>query len=366
MDVMGDQEGDWQTNSEGNPKLSSSPTFFSTVMPTVMTYIRESIPRFINLNHQTTQKPNYFVYKQPPKTQVNFVKVFNIGRDQPHNSEREDSIEVSVMPTREKPSSSPQTDRSISASVSTLNETLIDAKNREAFNRENNPQNEQLVERQRQEIDVFLRQIRTARSLEKSLIQMENEEQEGDSSGDEDEVYSDKNHTVVLMEKKTNLEEDEEEGIDSIVVNDTSTLSPDSFSKAIEELEEGETESSEQGTEAPTSEELTPTPQAESSVKVVVSPSLVSKKRVILETMKITPKKDKSNSSKQKTEKKTNNALTTAMKKLNQYEKELSNSIQKLKSTPKQAKPSPKKTETPRVPSTQTWTNNNGRNNKLS
>ena len=224
MNVLGDQSDD-QTNIEESPTSGPSPTLFSTIIPTVLNFIRTSHPILV----KPTQRPNYFVYPIPSKTNKNSVRVIDTQPTYSGNSKRE---EVKVVPTKHD-SSTLQVESSRSIPTP-LDEELIDAKNREAFNRKYNRQDEETMRRQRQEIAQFLQQIRLARSLDKSRIQLEKENPKSVNNNEEDEVYSDKEHSVILVEKKTSLEDEEEEGIEEEKV----TISPDSSTRAKEEVNE--------------------------------------------------------------------------------------------------------------------------------
>lgn len=220
----------------------------------------------------------------------------------------------------------------------TLEESQIDAENRRRFNLENNNHDEAFLQQERQEIDDFLRQIRTARSLEKNLIEMEeslNATETSEPLGEDDEVYSVKNQTMVLAEKRVILEEEEKEGVDSVIVNDTQTLTPESLRK--------ETSENERADDPPLdSENVSPTELVRERTPVLFSP-----KKDIAKAKAPKPKAKGS-------------SLSKTMKELTQYEKELFQTIQKLKTKKPNLKTTvPKKPEPP-VASSATWTRQDG------
>lgn len=401
MNVLGDQGND-QTNIEESPTSGPSPTLFSTIIPTVLNFIRTSHPILV----KPTQRPNYLVYPMPSKTNKNSVRIIDTQPTHSGNSERE---EVKVMPTKHD-SSTLQADSSRSIPTP-LDEELIDAKNREAFNLKYNRQDDETMRRQRQEIAQFLQQIRLARSLDKSRIQLEKENPKSVNNNEEDEVYSDKEHSVILVEKKTSLEDEEEEGIEEEKV----TIPPDSSTRAKEEVnenveskkeeeesEESEKEVKDEGVkdkevkeeivgsmeeeENDEEEEESEKPEEESveSKKEGEEPKeqrtttpalslihLSSKPKSSVQeglsvvptkqhygTVKTIPKKDHTNYRK-KTERK-EDASQSSTKKLSQLQKELSKSTQKVKTTQKQSNPSSKQGVIPQIPSTKIWTNAEG------
>ena len=247
--------------------------------------------------------------------------------------------------------------------MQTLEELRIDAENRRKFNQENNNHDEAFLQQERQEIDAFLRQIRTARSLEKNLIEMEesfNATESSEPLSEDDEVYSVKNQTMVLSEKRVILEEEEKEGVDSVIVNDTQTITPETLQKNVLEKDrlegvsienENENDSSENdndsnendSNENDSSNDKENDSQRDESTHVR-TPVLFGPKKEVVKPKVVKPK--------------TKSSLSKAMKELTQYEKELFQTIQKLKSKPK-PKPTPKKPE-PLVASSATWTNQDG------
>ena len=227
------------------------------------------------------------------------------------------------------------------------------------------------------EVRVFLRHIRSARALEKSLIEMKKEsdnhteEREGEServktsgtSSEEDEIYVVKNRPA-LVEKKTNLEEEEteeekEEGVGDVVETNKSTITPEKDVEELEELEkesEPEEEKGDSGADTAPKQmnfsvsadsETSSTETSENAENAETSSSSSGKMVSQLELVTVLRKKRadrvrserRSRSStdsdrphrfvhKRASEKKT---VVTTVKNLDRYEKELSERIKQLK-----------------------------------
>lgn len=180
---------------ESQTQVPSS--LITTLIPTIAHVIRSATPRSILRKWIRPLRPT-------KQTSNPYYRVFKLPTNRPRSYTPR--CIPTLRPTEKPTSATPSRDHL----YQTQEELDIDAENRRRFNQEHNRHEESVLQQEREEIDEFLRQIHTARSLETNLIELEasmNATERSEPLSD-DEVYSSQSSTE---ESSLNPEEEETE-----------------------------------------------------------------------------------------------------------------------------------------------------------
>ena len=172
-------------------------SFITTLIPTIARVIRSATPRPVLRKWIRPLRPT-------KQTSNPYYRVFKLPTNRPRSYTPR--CIPTLRPTEKPTSATPSRDHL----YQTQEELDIDAENRRRFNQEHNRHEESVLQQEREEIDEFLRQIHTARSLETNLIELEasmNATERSEPLSD-DEVYSSQSSTE---ESSLNPEEEETE-----------------------------------------------------------------------------------------------------------------------------------------------------------